>query len=369
MAVYAPSDLTGQAVVGEIIPSSPWFAGSPEVTQGWGPTDYGGEPEGHGYLHWHAGADVGLDCGSEIWVPLNFNARAIWVDNPSGYGQALRLETANWDIWLGHLQTRLIENGAQLRGGELLALSNNTGNSTGCHLHFEQRPHGGGYGTDVNPSTLLLQGDLSAQATAQVHAAATSQPTNPYNILDPRYAIWEFQHSIESELSSAQRTFLGLGQTALGAGLLAGGLLMVGFGVRGQNLSQFQRAASRTLTRPATRSRPPSQPAPAPTPAQVTRLRGNLQRQEQQRLLGVERQRQARARTRQQQARARELEFRSRRARTRLETARMNQAARPGFIAEEMGRAAAARARRNPSHPYNLERMRERALRSSKPPF
>lgn len=254
----------GGPAVGQQV-TAPWFAGSWPITQGWGPSSYDGEPEGHGYTHWHAGVDVGLDCGTEIDLPHDLQAFARWVDNPGGYGTALRLElgtlvhagrglqtwTRTQDVWLGHLRQRYVSDGQRLWGGEKLAASNNTGNSTGCHLHFEGRPAGGRYGTDVDPTTLLMFG-------ASPRRSSSPSDGNPYNPLDPRYGIWELENGLSAGISSAETMLLGVGQTALGTTLLVGGLVIVAFGLRGKNLGQLRSAALNVATRPSK-----ARPAPA----------------------------------------------------------------------------------------------------------
>ena len=136
----------GGPAVGQAVHSQ-WFDASWPVTQGWGPSSYAGEPEGHGYAHWHAGVDVGLACGTIVKMPAGQSGTARWVDNPGGYGTALRIELDHqvltpagkgaymttkrtFDVWLGHLRQRTVPDGTRLKGGEHLAISNNTGNST-----------------------------------------------------------------------------------------------------------------------------------------------------------------------------------------------------------------------------------------------
>src|SRR5258708_9121241 len=149
----APS-LAGQQIVGQHVVSA-WVPGGWEITQGWGATDYSGEPEGHGSPHWHAGVDIGCDCGTEIRAPAGFTGAARWLDNPGGYGTALRLQLAGSpqagsgaaDIILGHLRARAMADGPTFRPRDLLGWTNNTGNSTGFPLPFEARPPDGAYGT------------------------------------------------------------------------------------------------------------------------------------------------------------------------------------------------------------------------------
>jgi hypothetical protein len=247
--------VAGQGTVGETV-SSQWFPGTWRITQGWGPVELSLEPAGHGYPHWHAGVDLGLACGTVLTMPHGLTGTARWIDNPGGYGTALRIELTSgdvlnparqapaqrtFDVWLGHLRQRLVPDGTKLHGGEQLAISNNTGYSTGCHLHFEVRPAGARYGTDVDPGSLLfIQGS--------VDLSQSSSTGNPYNDLDPRHAIWDLQNQISGGITSAGNTLLGVGQAGLGTSLLLGGLVIVTFGLRGRNAGQLQTAARATLT-------------------------------------------------------------------------------------------------------------------------
>jgi hypothetical protein len=266
-AIYSGTlaqSMSGAQAVGQQV-VAPWFPGSSPITQGWGPSSYTGEPEGHGYAHWHAGVDVGLECGTVISLPHNLAGKAVWIDNPGGYGTALRLELADVtpgrlagrsyvppsqrrtvDVWLGHLRQRLVADGQQLRGGEHIAISNNTGNSTGCHLHFEVRPAGAKYGTDVDPSLWLL--DTSEPSTAGTSSTA-GPDVNPYASWDPRAQVWELEHGISAGITQAGQELLGVGQAALGTVLLAGGLIAVAFGMRGGSPTQLRSAAAGVVGR------------------------------------------------------------------------------------------------------------------------
>jgi len=172
------SSLAGQAIVGQYV-TVPWWPGHWEITQGWGPTDYSGEPEGHGYTHWHAGVDIAVPCGTIISLPPLITSAAVrYVDNPGGYGTAIVLTVGRVDIWFGHLAARLAPPGT-VRGGAHLAATNNSGNSTGCHVHVEVRPQGARYGTDIDPSAWLLDPEGAAAGQGQAAGAASRHRTGP----------------------------------------------------------------------------------------------------------------------------------------------------------------------------------------------
>ena len=258
--------LYGQDVVGQMV-SSPWVQGTWEVTQGYGPTSYDGEPEGHGYAHWHAGVDVGVDCGTTIMLPAGLSGTARSLDNPNGYGTALIiLVNAGPGILLGHLRQRLVDDGQPVNGGDQLAVSNSTGNSSGCHLHFEVRPQDqkqptgiGKYGTDQDPSSWLL----SAQGAAGAELLAFN-PTQ----------------GLQDALGKAMQTLLSGVEVLLGAGLVIAGLIATTYGLRGQGAPELQRDASRqirSLGKPRARPRPRA--PQRPSGAAESRIRPDLQRE------------------------------------------------------------------------------------------
>lgn len=262
--------LQGQSVVGQMV-STPWVQGQWEVTQGWGPTDYDGEPEGHGYQHWHAGVDIGVDCGSTVVLPGGLTGTVRSMDNPGGYGSALIiLIDGGPGILLAHLRQRLVDDSQQVKGGDQLATTNSTGNSTGCHLHFEVRPQNpkqplgiDRYGTDVDPSGWLL---APGSASSDTQLLSTSVDLNPFD-------------AIGKAISDAMATALSGAEVLAGLGLLVGGLVAAAYGLRGKGPQELQRDAGRrvrALSRPRRERR---SPAPQPTSqAAESRIRPDMQR-------------------------------------------------------------------------------------------
>jgi murein DD-endopeptidase MepM/ murein hydrolase activator NlpD len=61
----------------------------------------------------------------------------------SAYGEYVLLAHPDgYETMYGHLSRVLVSRGASVRGGQVIALSGNTGRSTAPHLHFEVRRHG-----------------------------------------------------------------------------------------------------------------------------------------------------------------------------------------------------------------------------------
>jgi murein DD-endopeptidase MepM/ murein hydrolase activator NlpD len=84
----------------------------------------------------------GVDWGVVLNTPIVATdaGRVMWNGfDPGGYGHFIRL----WHRWgesiYAHLNEKLVSNGAEISRGQRIALSGNTGNSTGPHLHFAVR--------------------------------------------------------------------------------------------------------------------------------------------------------------------------------------------------------------------------------------
>lgn len=147
---------------------SSWWLGDWNVTQSYGQTSYPAEPAGHGYPHWHAGLDIGMPEPTTLVAAL---AGTVVAKGLSGYGAqsiSFRLEDHKYDVILGHLDASP-GIGTRIEIGDILAYSggadNDDGNSSGAHLHFEIRPYGGQYGSDIDPHSII--GDTTLMTMQQ----------------------------------------------------------------------------------------------------------------------------------------------------------------------------------------------------------
>jgi murein DD-endopeptidase MepM/ murein hydrolase activator NlpD len=85
----------------------------------------------------HPGVDIGTPEGSPIYAS---EAGTVIFSGWSqvGYGETIVLDHANsWWTRYAHLSVINVECAQTVRRGEVIALSGNTGRSTGPHLHFE----------------------------------------------------------------------------------------------------------------------------------------------------------------------------------------------------------------------------------------
>jgi murein DD-endopeptidase MepM/ murein hydrolase activator NlpD len=88
----------------------------------------------------HKGVDIGLPEGTELFAPLDGEITA--GKDVSGYGNWLQLRSKTDQgtevvFLFAHLKEVVLK--SDVKKGELIALSGNTGASTGAHLHFEVR--------------------------------------------------------------------------------------------------------------------------------------------------------------------------------------------------------------------------------------
>lgn len=116
------------------------FDGSYPVTQGWGEHPGWYKPFG---LPGHNGVDFGLPDGTAVLAPADGEAIEVAYDQP-GYGWYVKLRTPVGEDWLvAHLHYwRLPRPGEWCPESSLIGYSNNTGFSTGAHLHCGYRPNG-----------------------------------------------------------------------------------------------------------------------------------------------------------------------------------------------------------------------------------
>jgi murein DD-endopeptidase MepM/ murein hydrolase activator NlpD len=120
-----------------------------QVTQEWGPTNFLLEPSytynGTYYTHFHGGIDIGNGCGTPILAVGDGTVRAsgqpLWPWD-TGYGVVIS-HGSGVQSWYWHLRAQVIVSPGQVVSrGQVIGYEGNTGNSTGCHLHFAINDHG-----------------------------------------------------------------------------------------------------------------------------------------------------------------------------------------------------------------------------------
>src|SRR6218665_1319590 len=88
---------------------------------------------------WHKGNDFGCSSGTKIKAAWGGVVRYAQY-NEGGYGNLVIIRHYNGlETYYAHLSKILVTPGQSVNGGDVVALSGNTGSSTGPHLHFEVR--------------------------------------------------------------------------------------------------------------------------------------------------------------------------------------------------------------------------------------
>jgi hypothetical protein len=99
----------------------------------------------------HHGVDIGVALGDAVWSCRDGTVTFAGWDT-TGYGNKVDVQhTGGWWSRYGHLQYIYVHAGQTVRQGQTLATGDNTGNSTGNHLHLEIR-YNGAY---VDPLTVM----------------------------------------------------------------------------------------------------------------------------------------------------------------------------------------------------------------------
>ncbi|WP_172386056.1 M23 family metallopeptidase [Streptomyces sp. MNP-20] len=112
------------------------------------------------WAHKHSGQDFAVPSGT---VVKSVHAGTVVKAGPNGagdgpaYGNAVVIKHANGTYsQYAHLSRVEVRVGQAVTGGQRIALSGNTGNSSGPHLHFEIRTTPN-YGSAVDPVSFLRQ--------------------------------------------------------------------------------------------------------------------------------------------------------------------------------------------------------------------
>ncbi|MEU9319371.1 M23 family metallopeptidase [Streptomyces sp. NPDC048295] len=114
--------------------------------------------DGSRWAHKHSGQDFAVPVGTKVEAA---HTGVVVKAGPNGggdgpaYGNAVVIKHANGTYsQYAHLSKIDVRIGETVKTGDRIALSGNTGNSSGPHLHFEIR-HTADYGSAVNPVGFL----------------------------------------------------------------------------------------------------------------------------------------------------------------------------------------------------------------------
>ena len=100
----------------------------------------------------HEGLDIGVPFGTPVVAPAD--GEVVFASTSNGYGNLLVIDHGyGIKTRYGHLSQILVKAGEHVHRGEKVALSGNTGRSTGPHVHYEVRVNG----IPQNPRKFILE--------------------------------------------------------------------------------------------------------------------------------------------------------------------------------------------------------------------
>lgn len=105
---------------------------------------------------YHGAVDFGVSVGTPVYAAADgIVVTSTWGGSDS-YGYYIKIKHYNGLYTLyAHGSSLVAKVGQEVKQGQLIMYSANTGNSTGPHLHFEVRVAPGGYNNRVNPLNYL----------------------------------------------------------------------------------------------------------------------------------------------------------------------------------------------------------------------
>lgn len=98
-----------------------------------------------------------------------------------GYGNYLKLESDIEGSILAHLKEFKVNINKIVKEGDLIGIADNTGWSTGSHLHWgyykHPRDRQNGYGGTIDPTPYITEGDSDLEACLKLHKSLVDQLT------------------------------------------------------------------------------------------------------------------------------------------------------------------------------------------------
>lgn len=152
------------------------LSGSLRVTRAFGdPRCYvNGQLVPNGSCPPHNGVDLGASCGTPVHAAAAGNVIHASYDTISG--NMVKIAHADGSVtWYAHLSAMAVRVGWRVTSGELIGAVGQTGDATGCHLHFGVQTSGGfvdplpllggsvGSGSGTGGAALATSGTLATQ--------------------------------------------------------------------------------------------------------------------------------------------------------------------------------------------------------------
>ena len=151
------------------------------ITQGFGDTDFAQSHQAVYSDQWHGGIDLAANIGTQIFSADDGQVTGTGNTDPTCLGASfgkwiLIRHTNGLSTLYGHLSLIKVSAGQMVKRGEVIALSGNTGYTTGPHLHFSVYASGG-----VKISS--LKSKVAGCGTYTMPIASHNAYLNPLNYL------------------------------------------------------------------------------------------------------------------------------------------------------------------------------------------
>lgn len=141
-------------------------------------------------LKGHNGIDFGIPTGTKLYSCIDGTVIEAQSD-PTGYGNYIKIENNECGILYGHLKSFSVAVGETVKAGQVIGISDNTGNSTGSHLHFgvfpkpRNKTNGyNGYIDPLNPNLVEWVEDIADLTQEETIASLQRTITNLTKLLD-----------------------------------------------------------------------------------------------------------------------------------------------------------------------------------------
>ena len=108
-----------------------------------------------GEVRFHYGQDFAVNTGTRVYAPADGKIK--YAQNQGGYGKVVKIDHGNgFRTIYAHLSKIKVKYGENVKRGDLIATSGNTGRTSGPHLHYEVHR----YGAPQNPLDYFFSGYL-----------------------------------------------------------------------------------------------------------------------------------------------------------------------------------------------------------------
>lgn len=168
-------------------------------------TEYEGKTK---YNKNHRAIDFAVPVGTPLYSP--FNGTVVEVSYNKNGGNLIRIynEEQTKGVGLFHLSESKVKVGDKVTKGQLVALSGNTGRSTGPHVHFEAYEINKGRRTLVDPmgrtqvTTAVSEGDIYKNLGEEIN--------NPFSIKYDKNVKWEGLSGRKGAMASFKDKYSGV---------------------------------------------------------------------------------------------------------------------------------------------------------------